>query len=104
MLQCGLVRSNFALAIHIHLCRRAPRGHAKPRLVYSKNGSVQAGNSAPISRVKCLSRHRKQKNNRETFDECPGRARTTHRSTNPAVAGRQAAGAWTVACPAAGDV
>src|SRR3954453_20572456 len=51
MLQCGLVRSNFALAIHIHLCspRLAPACKTAAGLA-SKNGSVQAGNSAPMSR------------------------------------------------------
>src|SRR6266403_3352375 len=71
MLQCGLVRSNFALAIHIHPCRlRTSRGVRKPRLVTAENAPVQARTSGPIlsspCRLSALSRHGNKKSNRET--------------------------------------
>src|SRR3978361_489125 len=72
MLQCGLVRSNFVLAIHIHPCRLRSftRGIENAAGLPSKNIPVQARTSGPISRSPCrlsaLFRHRNKKSNRET--------------------------------------
>src|SRR3954466_15738941 len=71
MLQCGLVRSNFALAIHPPLSPAPLARHCENAAgLPSKNGPVQARTSGPISRSPCrlspLFRHRNKKSNRET--------------------------------------
>src|SRR3954453_23940159 len=85
MLQCGLVRSNFALAIHIHPCRlRGDRAACKTAAgLLSKNGSVQAGSSAPMSPPRLLSRHANQKSNRESFMNAQVAAKPTAAPQTP---------------------
>src|SRR3954471_4150507 len=71
MLQCGLVRSNFAFAIHSTLSPAPLALRSKTAAgLLSKNGPVQARTSGPISRSPCrlstLFRHGNKKSNRET--------------------------------------
>src|SRR3954449_13388300 len=105
MLQCGLLRSNFALAIHVHLVR--------PRLAPAcKTAAGYCGIRPCSSRKFCanvaakrlyLGTQSKTAIGRD-FYEPPARPRQTDPgSAAPAAAGRKAAGVGAVAAAAAAD-